>query len=94
MDAMPHIDWSIDVGGIIMAVIALIFIPITKMLVQALWAMRETLNDLGTVVFGTRKDDSTGLVVRVKELEHGHKGHRNRLIDLEAEAGLKIQDRT
>ena len=91
---MPHIDWSIDLGGLIMVLIAAVFIPITRMLVLALWDMRDTVRDISHIVIGTRDDDSTALVTRVKSTEHEIRKHRDRLINLEADAGMKIQDRS
>jgi len=91
---MPHVDWSIDIGGIIMAVIALVFIPITRTLVTTMWAMRDTVRDLGHIVIGTTENDSLALVTRMKSTEHEIRKHRDRLINLEAEAGVKIQDRS
>ena len=91
---MPHINWSIDVGGIIMAAMALVLVPVTKMLVTTLWAMRDTVRDLGHIVVGAHSDDSSALLPRMKAVEHEIKRHRDRLILIESEAGLKIQDRT
>ena len=91
---MPHVDWSIDLGGIVMVLIAAVFIPITRTLVVALWAMRDTVRDISHIVVGTTDNDSTALVTRMKTAEHAIRGHRDRLINIEADAGLKIQDRS
>lgn len=91
---MPHVNWSIDLGGMIMAVVALVFIPITRTLITTMWAMRDTLRDLGHIVIGTREDDSSALVTRMRAQEHEIRRHRDRLINLEAETGAKIQDRS
>ena len=91
---MPHVDWSIDLGGIVMVLIAAVFIPITRMLVLALWAMRGTVRDISHIVVGTADNDSTALVTRMRSSEKEIRGHRDRLITLEAEAGVKIQDRS
>lgn len=91
---MPQVNWSIDIGGIIMAVVALVFIPITRTLVTTLWAMRDTVRDLGHIVVGSRDDDSSALVTRMKSTEHEIRRHRDRLINLESKTGLKIQDRS
>lgn len=91
---MPHIDWSIDVGGLVMAAVALIFIPITRTLVLTLWAMRDTVRDISRIVVGSREDDSSALVTRMTSAEHEVRRHRDRLINLEANADMEIQDRS
>jgi len=91
---MPSLNWSIDLGGVILAMIALVFIPVTRSLVTAIRAMLKTVQEISTVLSGTMSDPSTGLVPRVKATEHEIRRHRDRLINLEANADLKIQDRT
>ena len=91
---MPQVDWSIDIGGIIMGVVALVFLPVARMLMTTLWQMRDALRDLGHVVLGSREGDTTGLVTRVHQTEGEIRRHRDRLINLEVDAGLKIRDRT
>ena len=91
---MPHIEWSIDLGGVIMTVIAVICIPVTRSLISTLWAVREAVAELTVAVFGTDKDRSIGLVAHLAELKKESVRHRNWLIKLSTETGSKIEDRT
>lgn len=90
---MPSIEWSIDLGGVIMAVIALVFIPIARSLISTLWSVREAVTELTVAVFGTEKDRSIGIVAHLAELKKESMKHRNWLIQLSADSGSKIEDR-
>lgn len=91
---MPEISWSIDLGGLIMAVIALVFVPVTKSLITTLWSVRNAVEELTMAVFGTEKDRSVGVIAHIAELRKESTRHRNWLIRLSAEQGMKIEDRS
>lgn len=91
---MPQVNWSIDIGGILLALVALILIPTSRVLLVTLWEMRDTIRDLGHIVVGNKDADSTSLVTRMNKVELEIRKHRDRLITIEADSGLKIQDQT
>ena len=91
---MPHISWSIDLGGLIMAIIAVIFIPVTKSLIKTMWSLRIAVTELTIAVFGTEKDRSIGVIAHIAELKKETLRHRNWLIQLASDTGSKIEDRS
>ena len=91
---MPEIKWSIDLGGLIMAAIALVFIPVTKSLLRTLWEVRTAVENLTTAVFGTEQDRSIGIVAHLAELKKESTRHRNWLIEIQSGLGLHRKDRS
>ena len=87
-------DGMIHLGDVIVALIGLVLIPVVRSLITTLWAMRESLRDLHFIVVGTEKDPTTGLVGDVASLKKESQRHRNWLIEIRAEQGMKLDDRS
>lgn len=91
---MPVIQWSLDIGDVVITLIALVFIPVTKLLIRTLYAVREAVQELTIAVFGTKQDPSIGMVAHIAELRKETVRHRNWLTRLSAETGSKIEERS
>ena len=91
---MPDINWSLDVGDIVIAFVALVFIPVTRILIGTMSSVRMAVEELTVAVFGTEKDRTIGIVSHLAELRKEHNKHRNWLIEIQADRGIKRDDRT
>lgn len=89
-----QIDTTIQLGDIIMMLVALGLIPLMRLLVSTLWELREGLQKLQMIVIGSGDDHSSGLLGKVSGLERESQRHRNWLIKIQAEQGLKLDDRS
>ena len=87
-------DTTIQLGDIIMAVVALGLIPLMRLLVTTLWDLREGLQKLQMIVVGSSDDHASGLLGDVSELKKESQRHRNWLIKIQAESGMKMDDRS
>lgn len=91
---MMSFDPTVHIGDVIVAVIGLVLLPLTRLLVTTLMAMRESLRELQLIVVGTGKDPTSGLVGDIAELKKASQKHRNWLIEIQAEHGIRRDDRT
>lgn len=86
---MPPINWTLDIGDLIIAVVGLVLIPTAKMTISALSSIRRAVEDLTTTVYGSARDPSTGIVARTVGLERTIQRQHQRLADVEMEIGVK-----
>lgn len=91
---MPDLYWSLDLGDLVIAVIALVFIPVTKLLICTMREVRKAVQELTIAVFGSEKDPSIGIIAHIAELRKETARHRNWLTRLSSEAGSKIEERS
>lgn len=87
-------DGTVHLGDVIVVVVGLILIPAGKMLIGALWELRESFRELRVIVVGSERDPGSGLVAVTGEVKKEVLKHRDRLIRVESELGMKIGDRT
>lgn len=86
---MPEINWTLDVGDLIIAVVGLVLVPTARVTIAALSSIRRAVEDLTITVYGTTKDPSVGILAQVGELRrHGQKAHQ-RLAEVELELGIR-----
>lgn len=91
---MPQVNWSVDLGDLVVAVLGLVFIPVTRALIRTLWSVRMAVEELTVAVFGTEKDRSIGIIAHVADLRKEHKRHRNWLFQIASDIGSKLEDRS
>ena len=91
---MMPVDWTIRLGDILMALVTVGIIPLARAIHKVLSEMRDDIRDLRHIVVGPERDEATGLVAKVEGLRTETRKHRDRLIRLESEASIKIDDRT
>lgn len=91
---MPEIHWSLDVGDLLIVLIGLVLIPVTRTLINTMWSVREAIQELTMAVFGSDKEPGSGIIAHVSELQRESARHRNWLIKLSAETGVKQEDRS
>ena len=89
-----NFDGTIHLGDVMVGLIGLILIPLGRLLVTTLLTLREAVAELTYIVVGPEKDHSTGLVADVQALKKESTRHRNWLIEIRAEQGLKLDDRS
>lgn len=89
-----HWDGAIQLGDLIVAAVGLILLPAGKMLLAALWELRESFRELRVIVVGSERDPGSGLVAQTGEIKKEVLKHRDRLIRVESELAMKIEDRT
>ena len=87
-------DGTIHLGDVIVAVIGLVLIPMFRLLATTLWTLRDTVQRLSVIVVGVDNDHSTGLVADIVALKKESQRHRNWLIEIRAEQGMKLDDRS
>jgi len=87
-------DATIHLGDVIVTLIGVVLIPIGRMLVKTMWDMRESLQRLHFVVMGMEQDPTTGIIGDLAALKKETLRHRNWLIEIRAEQGLKLDDRS
>lgn len=91
---MPSVNWSLDIGDLVIVFIAVVLIPVTKLLIRTMYSVREAVQELTVAVFGSKQDPSIGLVAHIAELRKETIRHRNWLTRISAETGSKIEDRS
>ena len=89
-----HFDWTINITGLLLAVLTAGVIPLVRVLVTTLREIRQHIGDLQYLVVGAPADDGSGLVRRMRAVERETLKNRERLGHVESELGMKIQDRT
>ncbi len=94
-------DWTINLTTIAIAMVSVIVVPGLRAVHGMLRAnevtlknITDTLAQLTFIVVGPDKDHSTGLVADVSALKKESQRHRNWLIEIQAERGLRLDDRS
>lgn len=87
-------DTTIQLGDIIMTVLSLVLIPGLWQLARTLRETREALQEMRYILLGTDRDPTTGVVHDVAALKKESQRHRNWLIEIRAEQGMKLDDRS
>lgn len=87
-------DATIQIGDVIMAVVGLGLIPLMRLLITTLLELREGLQKLQMIVIGSTDDHSGGIMGDVSELKKESQRHRNWLIEVQAELGMKRDNRS
>ena len=87
-----HWDWTLHLSDILMAGITIAVVPLVRFLTREVVTMRQTLGVLVSAV--GKKDPPEGLLGDMEGVKHETRRHRDRLIRLEVEGGLKIEDRS
>lgn len=72
--------------------VGLVLIPFGKVLISTLFSLRDAVLELTLLVKGT--DSSTGLLVDVAALKKESLKHRDRLIEIGTELGMKQVERS
>lgn len=86
---MPEINWTLDIGDLIIAGVALILVPTAKMTISTLSSIRRAVEDLTLTMYGSTRDPSIGIVTRTVTLEKTVQRHHQRIADVEMETGVK-----
>ena len=91
---MPQLEWVVDVGDLVIALIGLVLIPLMRMLMTTLWSVRDAVRELTLIVVGSDKNPEAGLIGEVSSLKKESQRHRTWLIELQAEQGVRRDDRS
>lgn len=87
-------DGTIHLGDVLVGLIGLVLIPLGRLLVTTLMGLQGAVSKLSYIVVGPDGEHTTGLVADVTALKKESQRHRNWLIEIRAEQGLKLDDRS
>lgn len=87
-------DATIRLGDLIIVVVSAGLIPLVRLAARTLWELREAVQKLTHLVMGLDGTQIGGVMGDVAALKVETRKHRDRLIAVESELGMKIRDRT